>query len=633
MMPIRILNLEDDPHDSELVRHELGRAGIDAAVTRVVGTAEFEAALRNAPPDVILSDHGLPELDGHGALRLARQVAPDVPFILLTGSLDEEAAVAYMKAGATDYILKDRMARLGPAILEALENARGRRALARYPDFLRQIIDANPSLIVVRDARGQVLLANRAAASAYGVTVEDMVGRSERALSADPESSARFLEADQEALESGRPVFLPDHPFRDADGRRRYLQVVTVPLLLPGSDDPAALAVATDVTERRRLRDQLQQAQKMEAVGQLAGGVAHDFNNVLTAILGHADLALETLPPGAAERTDVEAIRAAAQHAAALTRQLLAFSRKQILQPRNIDLNGLVRELERMIRRLVAANIEIDLQLAPDLGVVRADPAQLGQVVLNLVVNAQDAMPGGGRLVLATANVEAGLAAEGLARPVPAVALRVADSGTGMDEETRTRAFEPFFTTKGPGKGTGLGLSTVYGIVRQSGGTVAIESEPGRGTAVTVHLPRVDAPAAEVEPGPAAAGGGDETILLVEDSEAVRRLTAQILRRRGYTVLEAGDAVTAERAAVAHAGPIHLLLTDVVMPGVSGRELASRLQAMRPGIRVLYTSGYTDDAILHHGVMTDHMAFLQKPFATDDLLQAVRAAIAGPPGA
>jgi PAS domain S-box-containing protein len=383
-----------------------------------------------------------------------------------------------------------------------------------------------------------------------------------------------------------------------------------------------------DVTEQRHLEEQFRQAQKMEAVGQLAGGIAHDFNNLLTAILGNSQLLLRELPPGDPKRGDVEEIRKASERAAGLTRQLLAYSRRQLLQPEVLDLNVVVADMDRMLRRLIGEHIALVAVRAPDLGRVRADPNQIEQVIVNLAVNARDAMPDGGKLTIETSNVEIDEAFT--QAHLGAVAGRyamvaVTDTGAGMDATVRAHLFEPFFTTKEVGKGTGLGLATVYGIVKQSDGYISVYTELGKGSSFKVYLPRIEAApagaAAAVKIGPAR---GSETVLIVEDEGAVLKLTRRALEAQGYTVLAAADGGDALRIVERHGGTIHLLLTDLVMPGLSGRELADQLQVRRPGIRVLYMSGYPGDAVVQHGSLTPGSAFLQKPFSPDSLARKVR---------
>jgi PAS domain S-box-containing protein len=424
----------------------------------------------------------------------------------------------------------------------------------------------------------------------------------------------------------GRTVWLRDlvQLVRDAQGRPRQLRGITV-----------------DVTERkraeealRRSEDQLRQAQKMEAVGQLAGGIAHDFNNLLMVIQGDSDLILRRLPQGHQLRKNAEGIREAAQQAASLTRQLLAFSRKQVLAPRLVDLNQVVADMQKMLQRLLGETIQLVTVPHPDPGLVKADPGQLEQVIMNLAVNGRDAMPDGGRLTIETAPLtldEAAAREHGEILPGRYVMLVVTDTGHGMDAATQARLFEPFFTTKEPGKGTGLGLSTVYGIVTQSGGHIWVQSQAGRGTAFRVCLPvaaEEEVVVAEREPeapeeaAPAAAGM--ETVLLVEDAQRVREVVREILEMSGYSILEARNGPEAVEIARRHAGPIHLMVTDVVMPQMSGRELAQRLAAVRPDMKVLYMSGYTDDAIVRHGVLEAGTAFLSKPFTPDALAAKVR---------
>ncbi|MBN8610567.1 MAG: response regulator [Deltaproteobacteria bacterium] len=386
----------------------------------------------------------------------------------------------------------------------------------------------------------------------------------------------------------------------------------------------------------RRSEDQLRQAQKLEAVGRLAGGVAHDFNNILSAILSYAAFVLEALREDDPVREDVAEIRDAGERAAALTRQLLAFSRHQVLEVTVLDLNEIVGGVERMLRRTLGEDIQLRLVLQEDLGRVSSDRGQIEQVILNLVVNARDAMPRGGRLTIETANVDFSdvQAAERLgARAGPHVMLSVSDTGIGMDKETQARVFEPFFTTKERGKGTGLGLSTAFGIVKQSGGTLWLYSEVGEGTTFKVYLPVVEHEArATVSSMPPVlpAARGHETVLLVEDDEQVRAVAAEILRRAGYTVLETGGPLAALAACAEHAGPVEVLLTDVVMPSMNGKDLAEQVRALRPQIRVLFMSGYTDDVILHQGLEAG-VRFVQKPLRPETLLRKLRDALDAAP--
>jgi two-component system, cell cycle sensor histidine kinase and response regulator CckA len=393
------------------------------------------------------------------------------------------------------------------------------------------------------------------------------------------------------------------------------------PLRGADGEDLGVICMALDITDRKELEERFRQAQKMEAVGRLAGGIAHDFNNLLMVIQGYADLLAERLPAGDPARRSAEQIQMASQRAASLTQQLLAFSRKQILAPKVLSVHTVVSDMEKILRRLIGEDIHLETSSEKDLGLVKADRSQIEQVILNLAVNARDAMPGGGRLTIETANVEldASFARDPqVLAPGNYVMLSVTDSGTGMDTDTQAHIFEPFFTTKEKGKGTGLGLATVYGIVKQSGGYVWVYSEPGLGATFKIYLPRIaeGAGAADREPseGRTLARGSSETVLLVEDERGVRELAREYLETSGYRVIEAEDGHTALELAGMHAGPIDVLLTDVVMPGIGGRELAQRVTQIRPAIKVLYMTGYTDHAIVHHGILESGAVLLQKPF-------------------
>jgi signal transduction histidine kinase/CheY-like chemotaxis protein len=387
------------------------------------------------------------------------------------------------------------------------------------------------------------------------------------------------------------------------------------------------VAVFENITERRKLEEQLRQSQKMEAVGRLAGGIAHDFNNLLTVINGYGELLHHRIGKNSALRKDVEEIRRAGDRAALLTRQLLAFSRRQVLQPKMLDLNELVANMEKMLRRLIGEDVELRAVLGPELGIVKADPGQIEQVIVNLVVNARDAMPGGGRLILETGNVflDEKISSKHPYEAVgPHVFLAVSDTGVGMSEETQAHLFEPFFTTKEKGKGTGLGLSTVYGIVKQSQGYIHVHSEVGKGTTVRIFLPRADGEVETLSPVLSSVPQGNETVLVVEDEGSVRELVERVLSGKGYRVLPASEGSEGLRIAGGHQEPINLLITDVVMPGMGGCELANRLEAARPGMKVLFMSGYSEKTIHHQGAMEGGPAFLQKPFTSDALLRKVR---------
>jgi PAS domain S-box-containing protein len=494
------------------------------------------------------------------------------------------------------------------------------RLVAAERRFRALIDHAIDAIEVIDPETGRLLDVNERACAARGYTRDEYLALS------GPEIDPRVAEGSwentrDEVRRLGTYVFESEH--RRKDGSVFPVEVNATYISL---ERDYLLAVVRDITETKRLEEQLRQSQKMEAVGRLAGGVAHDFNNVLGIVIGYGEMVLRQMGSDDRLRPKVEQILMAAERAAALTRQLLAFSRQQVLQPRILDLNVVVSEMDDMLRRLIGEDVLLVTTLGPGLGRVEADQGQLQQVIMNLAVNARDAMPDGGQLRIETRNVDVDeqYTARLPLNPGPCVMLVMTDTGLGMDAATQARIFEPFFTTKGPGKGTGLGLSTVYGIVQQSGGSIYVDSKVGVGTSFSLYLPRVAAaalPGAE-EKRPSIVGGS-ETVLLVEDEAGLRNLLRELLEGNGYRVLVARDGMEALQVAAGHAGPIHLMVTDLIMPGASGREVAAEIKTARPGTRVLYISGYTDDAILRQGALGP-AAFLEKPFAADSLLRKVR---------
>ncbi len=634
---LRVLVVEDRTEDAELAIRELRRAALNCETRRVDNADAFRRALGEFRPDIVLADYTVPGFGGMAALEILKTEAPAIPLIIVTGSLDEETAAECIKAGAADYVLKTNLLRLGPAISGALAYAQSQAdkqvaesALRISERRFRALVEESWDAVALFAGDGTILYGSPATTRLLGYDLTEFVGRNAMEL-IHPDDRAGVLVRLQETMAAPRARVHVAARVRHKNGSWRYLEGVFTNLI----DDPSVGAIVNnyrDVTDRRILEEQVLLSQKMEAIGRLAGGVAHDFNNILTAIGGYSDLLLADLPPDDRRRHDVEEIHQATQRAATLTQQLLAFSRRQVLQPKVISLNALVPNIEKMLRRLIGEDILFATVLHPSLGNVRADPGQLEQVIVNLAVNARDAMPDGGRLTIETRNVEldeAYTAEHPAVKPGRYVLLAVTDTGVGMDEETKARIFEPFFTTKVRGKGTGLGLATVYGIVQQTGGHIWPYSEPGRGTTMRVYLPRVDAPADPIEhPRDVAPETlrGSETILVVEDEAPVRTVTRQLLERNGYTVLEAPDGPTALALVDGKAGNRHidLLLTDVIMPGMSGRELAAQLNARRPNVRVLFMSGYTDDAVVRHGMLEPGLAYLEKPFRPTALLREVR---------
>jgi PAS domain S-box-containing protein len=498
-----------------------------------------------------------------------------------------------------------------------------------YERFRAVTESANDAIVSV-DGEARIVFWNRRAQEVFGYSEQEAIGQRLSVMIVESDAEVRrYFSAESDQM-AGRTI--------EIAGRRRDGSAVPLEVSLSTWKSGAAVfytAVIRDITDRRqaeaalRLRDeQLRQAQKMEAVGRLAGGIAHDFNNLLTAIIGYTEFLLADVP--ASSRGDVEGIQKAGRSAAALTRQLLAFSRKQVLKYEIVDFNTVVANTEKLLRRLITESVELELDLQPGLPPVKTDPGQIEQILLNLAVNARDAMPAGGRLTIATTSEEicAGTVRSRVAVPTgPCVVLSVVDTGSGMSDEVLAHLFEPFFTTKEFGKGTGLGLATVYGIVQQSGGYIEVESGPGKGTRFRIGLPAMPHATAVRPPvpaAPAAAPRGSETVLLVEDNESVRELARAALARAGYHVLEASNGEEGLRRVADHAGAIELVITDVVMPVMGGRELAARLAAMWPDLKIIFTSGYIDDAIVQHEPLGRRSAFIQKPFTPDELGRIVR---------
>ena len=503
-----------------------------------------------------------------------------------------------------------------------------RESVEKFRGMAEQLVD----VLFLTDSEGIVTYVSPSTSRMLGWTPEEIVGR--HIIEFLPhEEIPKAMSNLQAMVVSGQPSQNLALTMKRKDGSALYTELNASVVRKDGAV-VGTIGLIRDISERRVLEAQLRQAQKMESIGRLAGGVAHDFNNLLTVINGYSQLLLGKLNAADPLRAGLTEIHKAGERAAGLTRQLLAFSRKQVLQPRGLNVNRVVEEMRPMLERLVGEAVEVRVALNAESGVVRADPHQLEQVVMNLVVNARDAMPGGGKLLIETAGVERDESYARLhleARAGRYVMLAVSDNGVGMDEETRQRIFEPFFTTKGVGQGTGLGLSMVQGIVAQSGGYIDAYSEPGQGTTFKIYLPRVtEAVTDEGMPEAVPALGGKETVLVVEDQAQVRDYTVAVLKEYGYRVIQAENASEALLFCERERERVDLVLTDVVMPNVSGRELANRLEKLRPGIKVLFMSGYTDNAVMHHGVLEKSAEFIQKPFSPEELAGKVRAVLGSP---
>jgi PAS domain S-box-containing protein len=642
--PLKCLIVEDSPSDALLLVEALRAAGFEPDWTRVETEEDYLTGLGDGP-EIVFSDFNLPRFSAGESIRLLKESRVDIPLILVSGTIGEERAVQTLLAGATDYILKDNMERLGAAVRRAkneFQERNNRRAaeetLRASEERFRQFAESINEVFWLSDpATGEILYLSPAFQTIWG---GDPAARlpvpsswPDQVHAEDQERVAQTLArrvADGGNTETYRIV--------RPDGAVRWIHDRAFPVKDTAGRVTRIAGVAEDITEQRQLEEQFRQAQKMESVGQLAGGVAHDFNNLLTVIQGHASLMLAEGDIPAHWTDSVEQISIAAERAAALTRQLLTFSRKRAIAVRTVDLNRLVDEMNRMLSRMLGEDIEIEFVRASPLPPILADTGMLEQVLMNLVINARDAMPRGGRLIVATSLEEIGPEHRALnpdAEPGPHACLSVTDTGMGMPRETQLRIFEPFFTTKLPGKGTGLGLATVHGIVRQHRGWISVYSEVGHGTVFRVYFPTAPEGSA-VESGPRdqlRPKGGDETILLVEDEPTLRALARVILERYGYRVLDAGTGVDALRVWREHRDRIDLLVTDMIMPdGMTGLELYQTIHREAPALPVVITSGYSPEVFPAHDHAVPDAQFVHKPFTSVRLAASVRHALdsAGP---
>jgi two-component system cell cycle sensor histidine kinase/response regulator CckA len=643
MAPISLLVVDDAVEHAQMVAEFLrsGDVWADADITIAGSYEEARHAFDAQSYDVAFVDYWLGARDGLSLLREVRRRGIDTPIIVLTGRGAEDVAVEAMKAGAADYLSKANLTVEGleGAIRHALALRAEERhrhhaeaALRASEERFRVLIENSFDALLLIDADGRVSYITPSSERHLGWKPEQMLARSIFDFIHPEDREMVGLRMNEALQQPGQPI-TEEVRFLHADGGWRIMEGVGVNRF----SDPSVGAIVVnvrDMTERRKLEEQLRQAQKMEAVGQLAGGVAHDFNNLLTAILGYCNLMLDEIPAHHPLRADLQEIQSAGERAAALTRQLLAFSRRQMLQPQIVDVNALVKQLEKLLRRIISEDVELVTALSPNLLPVKIDPASLEQILVNLAVNARDAMPVGGRLTIETAlvNLDNTFTVTHIPmQPGQYVMLAVSDTGQGMDPATCERIFEPFFTTKEQGKGSGLGLATVYGMVKQSGGTIWVYSAPGHGSVFKVYLPPTG-----LQPAPppvdrrreSEAVRGSETVLLVEDEDAVRSLAREVLLRHGYVVLEARHGLDALRVAERHTDVAHLMVTDLVMPHMSGRELAERLGTVRPNMKVLFISGYTDHALMQRE-LTPGSAFLQKPFTSEALARKVRSILDG----
>jgi two-component system cell cycle sensor histidine kinase/response regulator CckA len=635
--PLHVLIVEDSPPDAELLVRALERGGYAVTHTRVETAQAMKAALAASTWDVVLSDYELPSFSGPAALATLQASGLDLPFIMISGTIGEEIAVDALKAGAHDFLVKGRLARLIPAIEREMREVGARRERLRAEDALRRseaqyrsLVEGAVFGIYQATVDGRLVTANSALVAMLGYdSAEELIATGLTTLFADPSVPVELVRRSlQEARLAGEEVIWrrkTGDQIRVRLSGRRIEEHETSRILFE--------VIVEDITEQHRLYEQLQQARKMEAIGQLAGGVAHDFNNMLTAILGYSEMLTEQMGPDKPMGRDLLEIKKAAERAAALTRQLLAFGRKQVLTMRPVNLSEIVQTVEPMLRRLIGERIKITTDLAADLVSVTADAAQLEHVLVNLAVNARDAMPTGGVVSFATRNVEldeAYAAKHPGARAGSYVMVQVSDTGVGMSSDVQAQIFEPFFTTKERGRGTGLGLAAVYGTVKQFGGYIEVESEVGRGTTFTIYLGKTGrAVHTKRAVAPSSAPVGNETILLVEDESGVRAFVKTALQRFGYHVVEADSAEAALRLLQMYDAPIDLLLTDVGLPGMDGRELAATIALGRPDARVLFMSGYAPSLSAGLSALDEQIYLIEKPFTALALLTKTRESLDG----
>ncbi len=752
--PLRVLLVEDNVDDAALLLRLLKEGHYDPVWERVDSPASLQAALTRQTWDIVISDFAMPQFDGLTALQIVRAHDALLPFLLVSGTVGEDIAVGAMRAGANDYVMKDKPTRLLPAIARELHEAAAHRkqqaaqqALAESEERFRSFMRHFPGLAYVKDAAGRALFVNKGFATYLGMDPATLLGKTNHDLF-PADFADKLTRDDQQVLTSGQSMDIEEHfagrtwstykfpigpdggtkllagftldisAHKQAEGairegarrwqntfdavhdailildteqhilqgnraaevllgktatdmlNRPCWEVIHDRLEPPGEcpvqkmrtsmrhesvemefaskywvveadpilDEHGKLAgvvhTIRDMTEYKQLQTQLAQAQKMESIGQLAGGVAHDFNNLLQALMGYAELLLGQTPASDERHADLLEIHKTGQRAADLTRQLLAFARKQTVAPKVLDLNESIEGLLKMLRRLIGEHIELVWTPGSKLWPIWMDPAQLDQILANLLVNARDAITGQGRITLAT-DIQT-MDADACSRFVEAtpgdyVLLSVFDTGCGMTPEIQARIFEPFFTTKGVGQGTGLGLATVYGIIKQNHGFITVQSAPGKGTAFHLFLPRHTGAAEPIgQRITALPQGRGETILLVEDEVAILKLSRRLLERLGYTVLMAPTPRAALALAERPSSALHLLVTDVVMPEISGRELSQRLHTRHPALKTLFMSGYTADIIARQGVLEAGVNFIQKPFTTEDLARKVRQVLDAP---
>ncbi|OJF14426.1 hybrid sensor histidine kinase/response regulator [Couchioplanes caeruleus] len=629
MDPCHLLVIDDNDDDAFLIARHLVRAGLTVEHTRVDTAADVSAALRERSPDVVICDYNMPALRAEEALEQIRRQDPDIPFILVSGEVGEETAAAVMRAGAQDFVLKSKLARLAPAVQRELREAAERRQRRRAESALR---DSEERFRLLAEHAQDIIFRYRLlpepAVEYLSPAIASIIGRAPDDFYGDPDLIFRLVEPeDRSALErswrSPRPGTVTVR-WRGPSGETVWTEQRAVAIADDAGRVVAVEGILRDTTEqvlaeqqRAELERQLRQAERLDSLGQLAGGVAHDFNNLLAVISGYAAMIAEDLAPDDPVQSDVNGIQQAAARGTALIRQLLIFSRLEPSQPEVLDLNAVVQEMQKLFGRTLGEDIEMTTMLQPGLPPVTMDRSKLEQVLMNAVVNARAAMPTGGRLTIATGDAGDTPVGGG-----SAVTLTITDTGCGMSPEVAARAFEPFFTTKGRGQGTGLGLATAYGAVTEAAGTIELESRPGQGTTLRVCLPATTAPAsgAADDAPPPPSGDTGQIVLVVEDEDAVRDIVCRILTKAGYRIHRTATPHEALKLCLEDRVKIDVLLTDVIMPGMSGTQLAAELRRNRPDLPVLFMSGYTNGIAPGGQELPPDAPLLRKPFGKDMLL-------------
>lgn len=638
-MPLKVLVVEDSRDDAELLTHALRKAGYNPSSALASSEPQMRALLGQQPWDLIISDYVIPGFGGLPALSILKELDLPIPFIIVSGKIGEDVAVEALKAGANDYLLKDRLTRLGPAVDRALKEAAQRRkrrlaeeALRESEERYRRLVESCPDGMFIltggifsfANPAGVLLLGARSPLDFIGKPFLDLV-------------EAGFHDLVDEHLRQA--VEGLDGPLLEERMTRLDGSPVLVEMIARGihyHGEPAIQVICRDISGRKQMEQQLTNAQKMEAIGRLAGGVANDFNNLLTVITGYSGLIRSGLAPDHPLQKDLHQIVQSTERAIGLTNQLLAISRKEVTAPQPLDLNVVIEQILPLVRRMASDKVECDFKADPELGPVRADRGQMETLVINLAAHARDSMPHGGKLLIQTSNFEAPQ------RPAQApmrlqagkyVLLAVTDTGLGLSDEYREHVFEPFFGSVEPGRNTGLGLATVYAIVRQHGGEISCHSELGKGSVFKIYLPRLDQSAVGKLPPPApTAGMGKHVVLVVEDEEVLREFAQLILRKHGFQVLAARDGMEALQV-LSECPNVGLVFTDVVMPRMGGAELSRRLQASHPHTPVLFTSGYPRSILAESGLDNPDLEFLQKPYTTKALLEKIRELLASHSGA